>query len=264
MLPRSSVEELPAVAAPAPHSAVPFEAPAREPEPVVDLEPPQAWNDVAVIREPEPVDADPAYVMSGAVVAPSATGTGERLHRVHREALAAARAGRVLEAQARFESLLQQQPGHVATRRNLAILLAGAGDLAAARSLLSGGLALTPRQPELLALAARLALEAGDSRDAVALLQALADEDRTAEHEALLAAAWQRAGNHVAAARSYRRALEADPERSAWWLGLAISSEADGRLLEARRAYRNALTHGGLDAQLRSFAVTRLRSGGRG
>ena len=77
------------------------------------------------------------------------------------------------------------------------------------------------------------------------------------EYLALMAAIFQRAGQHADAARAYRQAVTAQPRQGKWWLGMAISLEAVNNPKAAREAYHRAATSG-LDGNLKQYAEQRL------
>jgi MSHA biogenesis protein MshN len=74
----------------------------------------------------------------------------------------------------------------------------------------------------------------------------------------LLAALYQRQGNHQAAARIYRQLLELRPGFGNWQVGLGVSLEALGDAAGARQAYQAALQARGLPSRLAHYARTRL------
>jgi MSHA biogenesis protein MshN len=107
---------------------------------------------------------------------------------------------------------------------------------------------------------ARRQLEQGDVAGALATLQAFAQAGAaSAEYRGLLAAVLQRAGRHAEAIAEYRAALRMLPAMSVWWLGLALSLEAEGRRAESREALQHARAGGGLSAELAAYVDEKLR-----
>lgn len=167
-------------------------------------------------------------------------------------------------AEQRFRQALEQTPGLVEARAELAGLLIASGRHDEAQALLEAGLALAPGQPTLARLRARLLLEAGDLDAAAELLQATRPGLAEApDHYALLAATEQRRGRHAAAAQLYRQLLEHRPGEGGWWVAYAISLEGLGHADQAVAAYRTALHDRALAAPLRRYAEERLRTAGR-
>ena len=78
------------------------------------------------------------------------------------------------------------------------------------------------------------------------------------DHHAFLAALYQREGKHDQAARLYREVLRLDWRRAAWWMGLGISLEAEGRPDGALAAYRGTERVGGLDPASQRFVEARI------
>ncbi|GIX39286.1 MAG: hypothetical protein KatS3mg128_0335 [Silanimonas sp.] len=104
--------------------------------------------------------------------------------------------------------------------------------------------------------AARAALTEGRAGEALALLEGLATP--SPEAEALTAAAWQQLGRHAEAVARYRRALAREDDVGTWWVGLAISLEAEGQSAEALEAYRQAQRRGPLEAALADYVRARV------
>ena len=80
------------------------------------------------------------------------------------------------------------------------------------------------------------------------------------EYEATLAAVNQRAGNHPIAAEIYQQLLARQPGNGTWWVGLAISQEADGFADDAAKSFAHAMAAGTLDVTLARYAAERLDS----
>ncbi|GIX37550.1 MAG: hypothetical protein KatS3mg127_0789 [Silanimonas sp.] len=115
---------------------------------------------------------------------------------------------------------------------------------------------IAPPAPPPLVEAARAALAEGRAGEALTLLDGLATP--SPEAEALTAAAWQQLGHHAEAVARYRRALAREGDVGAWWVGLAISLEAEGQSAEALEAYRQAQRRGPLEAALADYVRARV------
>ena len=78
-------------------------------------------------------------------------------------------------------------------------------------------------------------------------------------HYAMLAAAYQRNGQHLRAAETYRFVLAVQPQRAKWWIGLGISLQALNDRQAALAAFRRAATSQRLEPELSSFVSNRIR-----
>lgn len=105
--------------------------------------------------------------------------------------------------------------------------------------------------------AAREALAGGRAE---ASLAALAAEPVSPERDALEAAALQQLGRHAEAEQAYRRALRGESGVGAWWAGLGISLDAEGRAGEAIEAFREAQRRGPLDPALADYLGERIET----
>ena len=170
--------------------------------------------------------------------------------------------GRQAEAELALREALRLDPRLVRAREALAAMYLNGGRVTEARELLAEGLRLMPRASGLAQLYARLLVERGELPAALqALVRARPPLAGNADYHALLAALYQRAGRHEAAAWTYRELLAKDAGKAPWWLGLAISLEALGRPAEALDAYVKAHQLGaGLEAAVLDYAAARIRA----
>lgn len=192
-------------------------------------------------------------------VAKSATSADprRRAHRHYRRGRTRL-AGDPAAAAAELRAALRLDPALHPARTLLAGLLLRQGDDGRAGALLREGLALDRRQPDLARLYARLLVEQGELDRAVAVAEAALPAAGRGKDHALLGALHQRRRDHERAASHYRAALAQDPQRGAWWLGLAIALDGAGRGAEALGAYRRARQAAGLTPKTRSYAQQRI------
>ncbi len=120
-------------------------------------------------------------------------------------------------------------------------------------------LRIAPERADLVLLEAKLILAMDLPDLALAGVDESAREGDSAELWAFAAALHAEKGDDAQAADAYERALAIDDQRSAWWLGFAISAERSQRPADARDAYRSALRRG-LDEPEHRFAVERLNA----
>ena len=171
------------------------------------------------------------------------------------------RNGNLAAGLAKLAEVLVREPGHVKGRQLLATELMRQGDTRQAASMLDAGLEKYPHIWQWAQLRAQLAINAGDTDHALAVLtKAPPPLAEQAEYHGLLAAVQQRAGRHDAAVVTYHAILGQRPERGIWWLGLGISLQALERSREAGFAFMRALEDKSLTPELRSFVQGRMNS----
>jgi len=173
------------------------------------------------------------------------------------DAQALRRAGKLDAAIGKYRLALAHNPGMTSARIHLARLLQESGQADAALSLLKAG--FEQRADDGLAIAAgRLLADMGQQNEALGWL-ARGQAGLRPEDHALIGALLSQAQHHEEASRAYQRALAADPNQGGWLLGLGLALEAEGRIDEARMAYRSALERGQFKPEVIRFL--RERSG---
>lgn len=176
-----------------------------------------------------------------------------------READAALAARRDDRAEHLLQLALAAAPAHHRARLLLAGLYSAGGRHDAAMALLEGGLALAPDESSLADRLGRLLLQRGDPvRAAAVLAKALPPLAEQPDQHALLALAWQQAGQPAAAARVYQALVDHDAGVAAWWLGLGLARDGNGDRGAARQAYRQAERIGGLEAGVMNYVRQRI------
>jgi MSHA biogenesis protein MshN len=166
--------------------------------------------------------------------------------------------GRNDEARATLATALSLFPGHHKSRELAAVVAMQGGQLREAQDLLTQGMQLAPQELSFARLLARIQLEQGREAQAIATLEgARSAASGDADFLSLLAALYQRAGRHDEAAKGYRETIAVRATDARAWLGLGISLEAM-QDAAASEAYTRALQLGGLDANLARYASQRL------
>ncbi len=178
----------------------------------------------------------------------------------YRRGLAAFNQGRSSEAQELLQAALREEPGHLSARQLLLKLLVEQRAMEEAKRLLLEGLALQPSQTGWAMALARMQMDGGDLRSALQTLEvSRAFGKDNADYCGLFGALLQRMQRHKDAAEQYRGALRQAPAEARWWIGLGVALEADGVATEARQAYQNARSAGGLTPELAGFVEQKLR-----
>lgn len=177
-----------------------------------------------------------------------------------RDAGVALQQGRQREAEAALRAALALDPVHVEVRDMLLRLLVQQNRRADYRALLADGLRQDPQYLPYRVQYARLLVQDGALSEA---RDHLTREPRPPVIEALdlyamLATVYQRQGQYVEAAQTYRALLAVKPEQSVWWMGLGIALEGATLEDQAQQAYRQAISRGGLSSGLQTYIRQRL------
>ncbi len=277
--PEVVAQSVPASAKPAASAAVPSPVPLPEvtvPRPVA-REPAPPMTPLASKAMPEPLGVPgeapayrgpgPAITQPGAIEkkpasaasSPAAPVSGTPGEEAYRSALEAQRSGRAGEAREALQVALLSDPGHVSARLLLAGILAQQGALDEARQVLGEGIARDASNPALAMRLARIQVERGEwAAAAETLRRASSPATGNADFRGFHAAVMQRLDRHREAVAEYRAALALAPAKGAWWAGLGLSLEADGRAGEAREAFGRARRAGGLPPDLDRYVSERL------
>ena len=197
---------------------------------------------------------------------PAASADGEIVHELnpsqlsentYRRALVALQEGRISEALADLERSLDINPRNDAARQTFISLLLENKRTDDAIRQLRLALGIDPRQPGLAMVLARLQLERnGPALET--LLRTLPYAENSADYQALLAGVLQRQQRHAEAIEHYDTALKLAPQNAVWWMGLAISLQAEHHNPEARAAFTRARALPGLSAELQAFIDRKL------
>lgn len=185
---------------------------------------------------PAEVKPEPRIELRAAARSPQ-----ERAEAQYQRGVSAHQAGQINDSATAFAAALREDPRHAGARVAQAGLLIGQSRTDEAMALLKEGVALAPAQPQLSLMLARMHAERQDWPTAADTLKAAsAHASDNAEFQGLYAAILQRAGRHGDAVERYGLALRLAPNRSVWWMGLAISLEEIGQADAARTAFHRA------------------------
>jgi len=184
----------------------------------------------------------------------------ERAEAQYQRGVTAHQAGQIDESAIAFLAALREDPGHAPARLAQAGLLIGQSRTDEAQALLRDGLAVTPQQPALTLMLARLLADRHELEAALELLQAAAPgAAQNAEYQGVYGALLQRANRHADAAGRYGAALRLSPGQSRWWMGLGMSLAALGDADAAREAFTRAKATGQLSPEAHQYVDARLK-----
>ncbi|MDH3589193.1 MAG: tetratricopeptide repeat protein [Gammaproteobacteria bacterium] len=179
---------------------------------------------------------------------------------LRRDGLAALRAGQPVEAEDRFRDLANIEPTSPESHLLLHAALRAQARAGAARTVLLAALEQVSEPVAIVRVLSHELLAEQRITQAVTLLQKYRPAGHSdPEYDAVLAVAYQRAGNHDDAVDIYRTLVASQPANGAWWVGLAISQEAKGLVDDARKSFATANLAGTLEAPLARYADERLK-----
>ena len=183
----------------------------------------------------------------------------ERADNEYLQAIELLRQGKQGAAIQGLEQAVRMSARHDAARQTLVASLIDMGRKDDAIKYAQEGLADHIAQPSMAMTLARLQVEKGEVRPAIATLErTLAYSAGRTDYEAFLAALLQRDEQHKQAVEHYLVALQKAPEAGVWWMGLGISYQALQRSGEALEAFKRAKASSSLNAELSAFVDTRL------
>ena len=223
----------------------------------LSLEPvrPTAQSEPALPRQPTapPVKSS---TISKALLSPSAD---EEAEERYRKAMTLVQKGRENQARTLLEEAVSLSPAHVAARQTLATLLSEAGQNREAEAVLRDGRVAAPDNTWFVLNLARMEAARGELEGAAATLQSgVEGRGVNAEYRATLASLLLRLKRHPEAARQYELALKSQADQGAWWMGLGLAWAGQGKAVEARSAYNRALAAGNLPEKLVEFVRLKL------
>ncbi len=228
-------------------------------------EPPPVGNTELATVEPETVPGNgiqPATAAAEAAARTRVTRTRvDPASRLRNDGLSALKRGRPAEAERQFRELVALAPSRTDSHLLLHRALVAQSRGAQAQAELSGALEVSDEPARVAQVLAHSLISAGDSLAAQVLLERhRGARGADLEYVALLAAVYERNGDYRQAADHYLYLVSQKPGQGAWWIGLAIATDALGRRAEAREAFERASHSRGLDPALAHYANQRLES----
>ncbi|MDX1706307.1 tetratricopeptide repeat protein [Pseudidiomarina sp.] len=210
------------------------------------------------VAEPEPEPAQSAARESSFEKKPVQLTPQQLADNNLEKARSALRKGEREKAQELLEKALIVMPDHVAVRSELAAYWFGRGLATRALALLRQGLERQPMESQWQLLYARILDRMGNVEDAYGTLRNInPDAGEYPELLQLRAVAANQLGHFDQAAADYTT-LAIEQPRGRWWLAAAAAYEDAGNIVAALRAYQQAVNAGDLTQEGRSYAEQRL------
>lgn len=182
----------------------------------------------------------------------------EMAEQVYRSGVRLYASGQDARAQDELERSLRLDPHNRQARVLLAKSYMASGDLDGATATLRAG-AETLADTEMAKLHAQLLLKKGLTVEAErALERSLVASRDDPELLGVLGALRQRQGRHMEAVDVYQKAVRDQPRQSKWWLGLAISLDAEERYQEALDAYQRVNATGAPSGDVQVYVEKRI------
>ncbi len=168
------------------------------------------------------------------------------------------RRGDFLGAIVMLRALLEQFPQSVPIFYRLGELYLQTHQVNALEALLESKEAESLAQEGLIGvLRARLWLVKGQPEEALAYISEHYQPNFEIPYKNVLAAVYQKLGQHSQASETYWRLLQLNPHEGSWWVGLGISLEALGDHANATLSYQRAAYYP-LDSKLTQYIAERL------
>jgi MSHA biogenesis protein MshN len=184
----------------------------------------------------------------------------QKLANLYTQALVDLQQGRVTEAQNKLNQVLEGNPADQEARQTLLNLLLANKQYDQAQTLLTEGLTLAPEQSGFRMMLARLQVETRDYASALNTLeQGQVYAKNNAEYQSFYATLLQRADRHEEAINHYNAALALNSNSANDFIGLGISLDTIGKLLNAQEAFNRALGLATLSPELAEFANQQLK-----
>jgi MSHA biogenesis protein MshN len=208
--------------------------------------------------QPKPKPSNTPTTEPNATVSKAISTEQQAAHR-YQQAIAYLQQGRVAEAQDQLKSAVDTFPAHNDARQTLVGLLVDNKRHDEAMQVLKVGLQHAPHHTGYAQALARLQLDAGMVIEALSTLESnSAGIQVPQDYHALMAVVLQKTGRHDQAINHYQQALRLGAAAPAWYIGLGVSLQAEGRAQEAKLAYQQAQASQ-LSPELAMFVSQRLK-----
>ena len=184
--------------------------------------------------------------------------------RLMHDAVALDDGGKLREAIALYQRILETRPDMMAASRHLAFDRWRLGETGAAIAALRAALGAGAATPGAQIQLATYLSEAGQSTQAIELLQAAASAEPTLDALNALGIAYARSGRHAEALAAFARSLEIDPGNAMTFENIGAVHLDAGRLGDAKQAFERAIASNPESSQGHAgLAMVAIRQGDR-
>lgn len=169
--------------------------------------------------------------------------------------------GNDVKAAEGFMQVLEKQPSYVRARLKLIEVYRGIGWNNEANNILEEGLRIDHDNSKLLVHQAAILIEEKNAEKALSLLlKVKKEEQHDADYKAALAMAYHDLKLYDLAKKNYSSLVRKDMNNAKWWLGLAITMDAQGETAGALRSFKKVKELGGTNASVLRYVQERINN----
>lgn len=166
--------------------------------------------------------------------------------------------GNISQAVLKLERAVQLNPVFHKAREALIVLLIQQNHYHQANTIVNEGLILSPDNVPFLKLKAHVLIALKRYNDALIMLtQNVVNLRQHPDYYALMAVAYEKDENYIAAAKVYNDLLQVQPYNGNFWFGLGVSLQNADKKEAATEAFQKALKTNKLDPKIRAYLETR-------
>ena len=167
--------------------------------------------------------------------------------------------GEEVKAAEVFIKILEKHPAHIEARIKLIEVYRHIGWVEEAQSILDEGLRLDKENPKLLLHQATMQLEVQNPEKALSLLlKVKKDHHLDTDYKAVLAMTYHDLKLYDLARKNYNYLVRKDINNTKWWLGLAVTMDAQGDTKAALKSFKKVKELGGANADVLRYAQDRI------
>lgn len=175
------------------------------------------------------------------------------------EALKLLDKGEDVKAAEVFLKILEKYPAHVEARLKLIEVYRIIGWVNEAESILEEGLRRDKENTRFLMHNASMLLEQHNPEKALSLLLKVKDQDKKqSDYKAVLAMTYHDLKLYDLAKKNYSALVRQDMQNTKWWLGLAVTMDAQGDQNGALKSFKRVKDLGGANAEVLRYVQGRI------